>query len=379
MQVEHYAAADVTLAQSIVRLLDRLKGNGEDDELHSLLTRGVQHFGNKGEINGDCARWMHRQLEQYASDPLNSVRSRIRARLLQQRLYAYLPDALMEQETSAPIQSATTIPAAAPAPGRNGNGHFPNEVRAVPKGPVASAPIEIARREPKPAAPPPQKKPMPPPWVDQREVLVQRLVETSERLRTVQAENDKLREDVAQMEVKVRRRKTPKAVARSAAKSVRKPTPMPKRESFLRQLEIEIDRVRRHGAPLALALVDINDLEDVDRDRGREGVNAVLRCYISEIFGNFRSYDVVGRYHEDEFAVFFPNTIKEGALRALEKAQKRAAETHLAFEGQSFPLPGFTSSLTNYVVGEDIDVLLARAVDGLIAARGQEEENIIVT
>jgi len=86
----------------------------------------------------------------------------------------------------------------------------------------------------------------------------------------------------------------------------------------------------------------------------------------------------VGRYHEDEFAVFFPNTVKDGALRALEKAQKRAAETHFAFEGKAYPLPGFTGSLTHYVTGEDLDAFLARAVDGIIEARGQEDQSIVV-
>ena len=380
MQAEHFAAADVSLAQTIVRLLDRLKGRGEDQDLHALLSRGIEHFGCKGVIDEKCARWMNRQLELYAADPLNPVRSRIRARLLQQRLYPYLPDVLDATDDPVVVQPVAKPVPIRPVSENTNDVRFPNEVRNAevrnaPPPPAATPRNGHAKPERKPD---PAKEPNKRPWLDQREALVQRLVETSEKLRSVQAENEQLRGNVAQMEAKARQRKSPKLLTRSSAKALRRAAPMSKRESFLRQLEVEIDRVKRHGTPLALALVDINDLESVDEARGHDAVKAVIKCYINEIFGNFRSYDVVGRYHEDEFAVFFPNTVKDGALRALEKAQKRAAETHFAFEGKAYPLPSFTGSLTHYVTGEDLDTFLARAVDGIIEARGQADQSIVV-
>jgi len=376
LQIEHFAAADVALAQTIVRLLDRLKDNSEDEELHSLLSRGLQRFGCNGQIDENCARWMHRQLDLYATDSLNPVRSRIRARLLQQRLCTFLPDLLVAPDSLS--LAHVGIPPAPGKPGtvRNGNLHYLATARQAPGEAqshrvAASIPGDTVMAE--------IESPGTDAWTPQREALVQQLAETNEQLRALQAENEKLREDFTRLQTKARRRKEPSASSRSGAKGSKRAAAIPKRDGFLRQLEIEIDRVRRHGAPLALALVDIVDLESVERERGKDAVDAVLRSYASEIFGNFRSYDIVGRYHDDEYALLFPNTMKEGALRALEKAQKRAAETHYALQGQAYPLPGFAGALTHYVPGEEPDTLLARAVDGIIEARGRTDDRIVVT
>jgi PleD family two-component response regulator len=76
--------------------------------------------------------------------------------------------------------------------------------------------------------------------------------------------------------------------------------------------------------------------------------------------------------------VLFPNTQKEGANRALEKAQKRAAETVLSFQGQSLPLPTFSSVLTLYSPGEKSATLLKRADEALDHAKLRGRNQSIV-
>ncbi len=101
--------------------------------------------------------------------------------------------------------------------------------------------------------------------------------------------------------------------------------------------------------------------------RGR--CDAVLRCYAQEILSRFRAYDLVARYGDDEFAILFPNTQKDGAVRALEKARAHVEATYLQLDGKSLPLPGFSSVLTMYVQGERPQSLLERAAKALDQAR----------
>jgi diguanylate cyclase (GGDEF)-like protein len=95
----------------------------------------------------------------------------------------------------------------------------------------------------------------------------------------------------------------------------------------------------------------------------------VLHAYAHEIMSQFRSYDLVARYGDDEFAVLLPNTQKEGATRAIDKAQKRAAGTYIQVEGHNVPLPSFSSVLTLYSHGEPPETLLQRADEALAHAK----------
>jgi diguanylate cyclase (GGDEF)-like protein len=137
----------------------------------------------------------------------------------------------------------------------------------------------------------------------------------------------------------------------------------------VRTLEAEVGRVKRYGFSLVLALLNIDGLKATSERYGSDGADAVLRCYATDVLTIFRSYDLVARYDEDSFAILFPNTQRDGAMRALEKVQKRVNETYLSHDGHNFPLPGFSSVLAIYAQGEKPAALLKRAFDALANAR----------
>jgi GGDEF domain-containing protein len=75
----------------------------------------------------------------------------------------------------------------------------------------------------------------------------------------------------------------------------------------------------------------------------------------------------------------FPDTSKEGARRALEKAYKRAVETHLSYAGKSMPLPPFAGTLVMYSAGEDPAGFLQRAGEALVGARTQGGRGVVLS
>lgn len=200
--------------------------------------------------------------------------------------------------------------------------------------------------------------------IRERRSLLQKLNSAAEYLKAVEADRERLAAELH------------KARSHSLVDEL---TGLPKREVFIRSLEAEIGRVRRYGFAFSLALIDIDALGEFNRRHGREAGDAVLRCYAAEILSRFRTYDLVARYGDDEFAVLFPNTQKEGAMHALEKARKQVAGTFLQHDGKSLPLPGFSSVLTVYTQGDKPAALLERAAEALDQAKLKGPNQLIVT
>jgi diguanylate cyclase (GGDEF)-like protein len=190
--------------------------------------------------------------------------------------------------------------------------------------------------------------------IEERQALIEKLSSASEYLKAVESDRVRLRTELSQ------------ARKHGMADEL---TGLPKREMFVRSLESEIGRVKRYGFALSLAVIDVDNLESVNQRYGRHAGDAVLRCYAGQILSKFRTYDLVARYGGDEFAVLFPNTQKDGAMHALEKARKTAAGTFISHEGKNIPLPGFSSVLTQYSPGEPAEALLKRADETLAQAK----------
>ncbi len=373
-------SVDSSLLTSLRPHLDGLKRTTHGNILYGQIQRGLKQFLLKnGRIDLVFVTFLHALLGKYAKDPACDPITRVRARLIQQRLVIYLPDtAVSPSETKTPnlgshpsSPEAKPVPApvvAAPKPVEGGKDK--TETPAVPD----SVPEQIAVEEKfgkllesERASLMNMESPLGEfndlkkilikglnELIEERQGLIQKLSNASDYVKAMESDHERLRVELGQ--------------ARKHGLTDEL-TGLPKRDVFVRQLEAEIGRVRRYGFALALALVDIDNLDAVNQRYGRQAGDAVLRCYSGEILAQFRTYDLVARYNGDEFAVLFPNTQKDGALHALEKARKVAAQTFIHQDGQNFPLPSFSSVLTQYSPGEPPAALLKRADDTLSQAK----------
>jgi len=442
--------ADASLLKSLKLHLEGLKRTEHGLILYNQISRGLEKYGHEdGRIELIFVSFMHALLGKYATSQACDPATRVKARLIQQRLTLYMPKsapkAVVPDQTA--LQRAAT-PKATP----------PQEVRPQaqpqspsPPTPVAPPPVEVVAKAPPPEpAPRPAPAPAPEPiakevqtpkpteqtkpepipepiaepviaakptaptrqenievledtlaqnvtesiavdqqfgelleserdtlknldsplngfselkeilvkglneLIEERHALIEKLASAGDYLKAVEVDRQRLHHELSH------------ARKHSMADEL---TGLPKRDVFVKQLEAEIGRVKRYGFSLAVAVIDVDNLESVNKRYGREAGDAVLRIYASQILSKFRTYDLVARYGGDEFAVLFPNTQKDGAMHALEKARKSAASTFLQQEGKNIPLPSFSSVLTQYSPGELASTLLQRADQTLTQAR----------
>ena len=104
-------------------------------------------------------------------------------------------------------------------------------------------------------------------------------------------------------------------------------TGLANRRSLHERLAAEVARNQRHGGTLTVAVLDIDHFKEVNDSGGHESGDAVLvqvaRCLESQA----RTEDILGRFGGDEFAWVMPETSRERALVAVERARRLIAMT----------------------------------------------------
>jgi diguanylate cyclase (GGDEF)-like protein len=97
-------------------------------------------------------------------------------------------------------------------------------------------------------------------------------------------------------------------------------------------LEQELNRAARFDRWVALLMVDVDHLREINTRHGHLAGDRALRSVAEALKRGTRDYDVAARFGGDEFCVLLPETDLEGAMvvaeriRALVEAETRAAD-----------------------------------------------------
>jgi diguanylate cyclase (GGDEF)-like protein len=127
-------------------------------------------------------------------------------------------------------------------------------------------------------------------------------------------------------------------------------------------LEAEVERCRRHGEPLSLALLDIDHFKRLNDTQGHAAGDLALVQVANLIRDNLRPYDQVGRYGGDEFLLLLPSTTAERAEMILNRIRERLMRDHTL-------RCTLSAGLTAMTPHDDMSSLLARADGALYAAK----------
>jgi diguanylate cyclase (GGDEF)-like protein len=99
------------------------------------------------------------------------------------------------------------------------------------------------------------------------------------------------------------------------------------RRYFFQTLEREVSRAIRHDRPLALVVVDIDDLSELNEKFGPVVGDGVLVQIASRIARSIRREDVLARIGGDEFCLLLPETPRFGAEAVAERLRKEINRT----------------------------------------------------
>jgi diguanylate cyclase (GGDEF)-like protein len=81
----------------------------------------------------------------------------------------------------------------------------------------------------------------------------------------------------------------------------------------------ELERARRFNRPLALMMIDVDRLRDVNTAHGHLAGDRALKSVAASLREATREYDVAARFGGDEFCVLLPETELDGALVVAER------------------------------------------------------------
>ncbi len=96
-------------------------------------------------------------------------------------------------------------------------------------------------------------------------------------------------------------------------------TGLPVLDELARRLDQEIERSRRHGQPLSVAVLDVDGFRGINAHHGRDAGDRVL-AGVGELLAKLiRTNDAASRAGADEFVVMLPETTAGEALQAFER------------------------------------------------------------
>ena len=96
---------------------------------------------------------------------------------------------------------------------------------------------------------------------------------------------------------------------------------------FKTVLQAEMDRSKRSGIPTSLVLVDVDHFKAVNDTYGHEIGNLALKHLATILRGEVRTTDIVFRYGGEEFAMIFPETHLNIAVKVADRIRVQIANT----------------------------------------------------
>jgi len=149
---------------------------------------------------------------------------------------------------------------------------------------------------------------------------------------------------------------------------------------FRVRLREELDRVRRYGGNLAIAMMDIDDFKKLNDTHGHVVGDLILGELARLLAAGLRSVDIVARYGGEEFAYILPMTSLEGGRITAERVRAIVAG-HAFLESRGTPLRltlSFGVAAFPHAAVSGIEDLLQRADNALYRAKAKGKNRVVL-
>jgi diguanylate cyclase (GGDEF)-like protein len=150
------------------------------------------------------------------------------------------------------------------------------------------------------------------------------------------------------------------------------------RRHFHMRLDEEIERSRRQSSPLALLMLDVDGLKQLNDQLGHPVGDHVLRTVADVLRRSVRLFDVCTRYGGDEFAILMPGAEADSSRQVADRIRE-GVENFQPSVGPTAGHPLITASIgIATTAGTTAEELIARADEALYTAKRQGRNRVAI-
>jgi len=117
---------------------------------------------------------------------------------------------------------------------------------------------------------------------------------------------------------------------------------------FYERLGQEMSHSQRHGHPLSIVIIDVDELKKVNDLYGHLAGDEALKRMGRLLRENMRAADVVARYGGDEFAIIMPETDREEAEKVIARLMRILDKSTVEYGELSFPMPSRSHGVATF-------------------------------
>lgn len=125
------------------------------------------------------------------------------------------------------------------------------------------------------------------------------------------------------------------------------------KENFTKLVKKEMERIERNGGKLTLMIFDVDDFLSINRNFGDEFGDLVIQTLSKIVLENFRTFDIVGRFGGDEFAVIMVDSDLDEGYIASERCRKSIEENKF-YEGTNEIAITISAGLSTIAIDKNI-------------------------
>jgi diguanylate cyclase (GGDEF)-like protein/PAS domain S-box-containing protein len=142
-------------------------------------------------------------------------------------------------------------------------------------------------------------------------------------------------------------------------------------------LETRLDEMARYRWPFGVLCIDVDRLEDINARHGRDGGDKLLKTFGRTIAHNMRSFDLIGRWQDDELLAIVVNMDERKLATMAERLRMLVQASHVAHAGGD--VNATVSIGVAFARADDtVEALVARAEQLMNASRNAGGNRITV-
>lgn len=148
------------------------------------------------------------------------------------------------------------------------------------------------------------------------------------------------------------------------------------RRSFLELADYELTQRKRHQAPLAFVLADIDHFKSINDQHGHAVGDEVLRSVSKVLSQAVREQDSVARWGGEEFLILMPNATLEAASMVAERLREKVSAIEVSVGGQTIKV-SMTFGVSSHRLEEPVEAPVSRADGALYKGKAQGRNQVV--